>query len=187
MRILGIDCGSERTGWGVIESDGRHHQVLGHGVIRVPAKDPFDHRLAEIGTQLRRLLVEFAPEVAAVEEVFAAKNVASALKLAHVRGVALMAIAEAKVRLGEYSALEVKSSVVGYGRAEKAQVQLMVRTLTGVTVDAEDAADALAVAICHATRTGCRPVLAVNAVKPAPKRDMKPIAAKLGQSAKGSA
>ncbi len=86
-----------------------------------------------------------------MEEVFYAQNVKTALKLAHVRGVALLAIAEAKIELGEYSPLEVKGSVVGYGRAEKHQVQLMVTSLTGVEVESQDAADAIAVAICHAT------------------------------------
>jgi crossover junction endodeoxyribonuclease RuvC len=93
------------------------------------------------------------PAAAAVEEIFYSQNVKTALKLAHVRGVALLAIAQAGVTLGEYSPLEVKMSVVGYGRAEKRQVQLMVRTLTGLgeAIESEDAADALAVAICHAT------------------------------------
>ncbi len=158
MRVLGIDCGTERTGWGVIESDGRRHSVLGHGVIRTLARDPLATRLAFIAAGLRIVLAEHAPEAAAVEEVFYSQNVKTALKLAHVRGVALLAIAEAGVALGEYSPLEVKISVVGYGRAEKHQVQLMVRSLTGLgeAIESEDAADALAVAICHAT-TASRP------------------------------
>lgn len=153
MRILGIDCGSERTGWGVIESDGRRHQVVGHGVIRLKTSLPLEKRLHVIADGLRGLLAEHHPDAAAVEGIFYAQNVKTALKLAHVRGVALLAIAEAGIALGEYSPLEVKSSVVGYGRAEKHQVQLMVRNLTGVRGDfeTEDASDALAVAICHAT------------------------------------
>ncbi|MBZ5605596.1 MAG: crossover junction endodeoxyribonuclease RuvC [Acidobacteriia bacterium] len=151
MRVLGIDCGTERTGWGVIDSDGRRHSVLDHGVIATAARDPLAARLAEIAVGLRRVIVAHVPEAAAVEEVFYAQNVKTALKLAHVRGVALLAIAEAGVALGEYSPLEVKSSVVGYGRAEKHQVQLMVKSLTGVAIESEDAADAIAVAICHAT------------------------------------
>ena len=150
MRVLGIDCGTERTGWGVIESDGRRHRVLAHGVITLPARNPFEDRLAKIGEKMRRLLLEHAPDAAAVEEVFYSLNVKTALKLAHVRGVVLASIAEARVPLGEHSPLSVKSSVVGYGRAEKSQVQLMVRTLTGESIPSEDAADALAVAICHA-------------------------------------
>jgi crossover junction endodeoxyribonuclease RuvC len=150
MRVLGIDCGTERTGWGVIESDGRKHAVVAHGVITLSPRDPLATRLMLVGAALRSLLVQHAPQSAAVEEVFFSQNVKTALKLAHVRGVVLAAIAEAGLELGEYSPLTVKSSVVGYGRAEKSQVQLMVRTLTGVTVESEDAADALAVAICHA-------------------------------------
>ncbi|HUA86863.1 MAG TPA: crossover junction endodeoxyribonuclease RuvC [Bryobacteraceae bacterium] len=151
MRVLGIDCGSERTGWGVIESDGRRHQVLSHGVISTTPRDPLEMRLCRIAGDLREVIAGNAPEAAAVEEVFYSQNVKTALKLAHVRGVVLLAIAEAGVALGEYSPLEVKMSVVGYGRAEKHQVQLMVQTLTGIGIDSEDAADAIAVAICHAT------------------------------------
>jgi crossover junction endodeoxyribonuclease RuvC len=153
MRVLGIDCGTERTGWGVIESDGRRHSVVGHGVIALTMRDPFEKRLAAIAEALRRVIEQHAPGAAAVEEIFYSQNVKTALKLAHVRGVALLAIAQAGVALGEYSPLEVKMSVVGYGRAEKRQVQLMVRTLTGLgeAIESEDAADALAVAICHAT------------------------------------
>jgi len=112
---------------------------------------------------MRALLAEHLPECAAVEEVFFSQNVKTALKLAHVRGVVLASIAEAGVELGEYSPLSVKASVVGYGRAEKSQIQLMVRTLTGVTVESEDAADALAVAICHATTTRNSAALRVRA------------------------
>jgi crossover junction endodeoxyribonuclease RuvC len=151
MRVIGIDCGTERTGWGVIESDGRKHAVLAHGVITLSPRDPLEARLMAVGIAMRALLLQHVPESAAVEEVFFSQNVKTALKLAHVRGVVMAAIAEAGVPLGEYSPLSVKASVVGYGRAEKSQVQLMVRTLTGVTVESEDAADALAVAICHVT------------------------------------
>jgi crossover junction endodeoxyribonuclease RuvC len=156
VRVLGIDCGTERTGWGVIESDGRAHRVVAHGVIRTLQRDPLETRLAEIAAGLRLLLVEHSPDSAAVEEVFYSQNVRTALRLAHVRGVVLLAIAEARVELGEYSPLEVKTSVVGYGRAEKRQVQLMVRSLCGLReeIESEDAADALAVAICHATTRG---------------------------------
>ena len=154
MRVLGIDCGSERTGYGVIDSDGSVHRMLAAGVIRTNPKQPFAARLLEIAKGLRVVIRLHTPEVAAVEEVFHAANAKTALKLAHVRGVALMAAAEAGVELAEYSALEVKTSVVGYGRAEKCQVQVMVQSLLGIpnAVESEDACDALAVAICHATR-----------------------------------
>jgi crossover junction endodeoxyribonuclease RuvC len=153
MRILGIDCGSERTGYGVIDSDGRDHSMVVTGVIRTNTKWPFEKRLLEIASGLRGLMREHSPEFAAVEEVFHAANAKTALKLAHVRGVALLTIAEAGVQLAEYSPLEVKVNVVGYGRAEKFQVQLMVRSLLRLpeAIASEDAADALAVAICHAT------------------------------------
>ena len=154
MRILGIDCGSQRTGYGVIESDGRDHRMIAAGVIRTCAEWPFERRLLEIANGLRRTIREHAPESAAVEEVFHAANVKTVLKLAHVRGIALLAIAEAGLHLAEYSPLEVKISVVGYGRAEKCQVQMMVQSLLRLpeAIESEDACDALAVAICHATQ-----------------------------------
>jgi len=153
MRILGIDCGSARTGYGVIESDGQDHRMVVSGVICTNTKWPFEKRLMEIGGVLRRLMVEHRPEFAAVEEVFHAVNAKTALKLAHVRGAVLMVIAEAGVQLAEYSPLEVKVNVVGYGRAEKCQVQLMVQSLLHLpeAIASEDEADALAVALCHAT------------------------------------
>ncbi len=153
MRVLGIDCGTERTGYGVIESDGRRHHMIAAGVIRSDPKAPLEERLLEIVRRLRELIAEYAPETAAVEEVFYSQNVKTALKLAHVRGVALLAVAEAGLPLGEYSPLAIKTSVVGYGRADKQQVQRMVRTLLGLDqpIESEDAADAVAVAICHVT------------------------------------
>ena len=167
MRILGIDCGTERTGWGVIDSDGRKHRVLGHGVIRTLPRDPLEIRLEQIAAALRAVICQHTPEAAAVEEVFYSQNVKTALKLAHVRGVALLAVAEARVTLGEYSPLEVKSSVVGYGRAEKQQVQRMVRMLTGLAeeIATDDVSDALAVAICHATH-GSSPVRKAAGARP---------------------
>ena len=153
MRVLGIDCGSERTGYGVIESDGAEHRLLAAGVIRTNTKWPFEKRLLEIAGGLRRLIREHSPESGAVEGIFYSANVKTALKLAHVRGIALLVIAEAGMELAEYSPLEVKISVVVYGWAEKCQVQMMVRSLLGVAdaIESEDACDALAVAICHAT------------------------------------
>lgn len=164
MRILGIDCGTERTGYGVIDSDGRSHRMVAAGVIRTNTKDPLESRLAHIAAGLREVLAAHQPEAVAVEEVFYSQNVRTALKLAHVRGVALLLCAEANLPLGEYSPLEIKTSVVGYGRAEKQQVQLMVRSLLGLrdAIESEDAADAMAAAICHATRT-CRPPTATLA------------------------
>jgi crossover junction endodeoxyribonuclease RuvC len=154
VRVLGIDCGSERTGYGVIDSDGSRHRLLAAGVIRTNTKETFERRLLVIAGGLRQVIGEHAPECAAVEGVFYSANVKTALKLAHVRGVALLAVAEAGIGLAEYSPMEVKTSVVGYGRAEKSQVGLMIRSILRLAepIESEDACDALAVAICHATR-----------------------------------
>ena len=154
MRVLGIDCGTERTGYGVIETDGLERRLIAFGAIRTSPKAPLERRLLEIGQALRRIIAEFAPESAGVEGVFFSNNVKSALRLAHVRGVALLTVAEASLEVAEYSPLEIKMSVVGYGRAEKRQVQTMVRSLLRLPedIESEDACDALAVAICHATR-----------------------------------
>ncbi|HLJ15201.1 MAG TPA: crossover junction endodeoxyribonuclease RuvC [Bryobacteraceae bacterium] len=155
MRVLGIDCGTERTGYGVIDSDGREHRMVAAGVIRCLTKTNLESRLVEIARGLREVIQLHSPEAAAVEEVFYAHNVKTALKLCHVRGIALLIIAEAGLPFGEYSPLEVKTSVVGYGRAEKQQVQLMVKTLLRLDehLASEDASDAIAVAICHVTHT----------------------------------
>ncbi|MBI4905902.1 MAG: crossover junction endodeoxyribonuclease RuvC [Acidobacteria bacterium] len=153
MRVLGIDCGTERTGYGVIDSDGRDHRLVSSGVIRTDPKTPLFQRLNQIGSGLRRVIADTGPDQAAVEGVFHALNVKSALTLAHARGVALFCIAEAGLPLGEYSPLEIKNSVVGYGRAEKRQVQYMIHSLLHLneTISSEDACDAIAAAICHAT------------------------------------
>jgi crossover junction endodeoxyribonuclease RuvC len=153
MRVLGIDCGTEKTGFGVIDSDGLTHRLVTAGVIRTNPRDPLSKRLLEIATGLRKTIIEFQPGMGAIEEVFHAVNTKTALKLCHVRGIAMLIIAEASIPLGEYSPLEVKTSVVGYGRAEKQQVQLMVQSLLKLDsiIESEDASDAVAVAICHVT------------------------------------
>lgn len=153
MRILGIDCGTERTGYAVLESNGVAHRIVTAGVIKTDTRGALPQRLLTIGVSLRSLLALHAPDSAAVEDVFHAVNARSALKLAHVRGVALFVLAEAGLAPGEYSPMEVKMSVVGYGRAEKGQVQMMVRSILSLEQPLpEDASDAAAVAICHATR-----------------------------------
>jgi crossover junction endodeoxyribonuclease RuvC len=153
MRILGIDCGTENTGYGLIESDGRSHRIIVAGCIRTRTKDPLEIRLLDIARGLRQVIESHAPDGAAVEEVFYAQNVKTALKLSHARGVVLMTMAEAGLSVGEYSPLEIKTSVVGYGRAEKQQVKMMIHSLLGLReeIQSEDACDAIAVAICHAT------------------------------------
>src|SRR5215469_13931399 len=155
MRVLGIDCGTQRTGYGVIDSDGRTHRFVSAGVVQTDTKSPLEARLQQIWGELRRVIASHGPRAAAVEQVFYSSNVKTALKLAHVRGVVLLAISEAGLELGEYSPLEIKTSVVGYGRADKRQVQLMVTSLLRLDepLESEDACDALAVAMCHATRS----------------------------------
>jgi crossover junction endodeoxyribonuclease RuvC len=158
MRILGVDCGTERTGYGIVESDGRDHRLIAAGVVKTKPSDPLASRLRTIAEGLREVIRQHEPEMAAVEAVFHAVNVKTALKLAHARGVALLSIAEAGLDCAEYSPLEIKRSVVGYGRAEKSQVKMMVASLLGLAepIASEDASDALAVAICHAAETAMR-------------------------------
>jgi len=158
MRILGVDCGTEHTGYGLIDSDGRAHRMIAAGSIHTGPRESLPSRLLVIAQGLRRLIAEHSPDSAAVEEVFYAQNVKTALKLSHARGVVLMTIAEAGLQLGEYSPLEIKTSVVGYGRAEKQQVKMMVHSLLALdeAIESEDACDAIAVAICHATHVFTR-------------------------------
>jgi len=152
MRILGIDPGSESTGYGIIESDGSEHHSVAYGAVSTDPIRPFHQRLLEIYRELSAILQEHQVDAVAVEEVFYAANVQSALKLGHARGVALLAAAGKDLPVFEYSPLEIKNSIVGYGRAEKGQVQAMVRFLLKLPEipSPDDAADALAVAICHA-------------------------------------
>jgi len=151
MKIFGIDPGSERTGYGCIDSDGRRHRLLACGALTAPAGAPFPDRLRRIHVELERLLAEHRPDCVAIENIFHAKNVRSALRLGHARGVALLAASAAGVPIAEYTPAEIKRAVVGFGRAEKPQVGRMVMLLLGLDAppSPHDAADAIAVAICH--------------------------------------
>jgi crossover junction endodeoxyribonuclease RuvC len=151
VKIFGIDPGSERTGYGCVETDGSRHRMVVCGAIRAPAHATFPQRLLVIHTRLAALLVECRPDAVAIENLFHATNVRSALKLGHARGVAMLAAVEAGVPVVEYTPAEIKRAVVGYGRADKQQVQQMVKLLLGLAEvpSPHDAADALAVAICH--------------------------------------
>ena len=151
MRVLGIDCGSRVTGYGVIDSNGADCVFICCGAIRSKSSDPLADRLKTIYSGIVQIIRELEPEAAAFESLFYATNVQSALKLGHVRGVSMFAAAEANLPVYEYSPLEVKSAVTGYGRAEKPQVQQMVRALLKLNAPPQpyDASDALAVAICH--------------------------------------
>jgi crossover junction endodeoxyribonuclease RuvC len=164
MRVLGVDCGTEYTGYGVVEllADDRYGGQGGGstddrlvrivcGAIKVSARDAMPLRLARISLGLQELIRQHRPDRVAIEDVFYAANVKSALKLGQVRGVAMLAAASAGLEVAEYSPLSIKSAVVGYGRAEKHQVQRMVARLLHLDQVPEpaDAADALAIAICH--------------------------------------
>lgn len=155
MRVVGLDPGLRHTGWGVIDVSGNRLSHVADGVADAPLGLPLADRLVALFRQVTAVLDEFAPDEAAVEESFVNKNPASTLKLGVARGVVLLAPAERGLPVAEYSTNLVKKSVVGAGHAEKAQVQLMVRRLLpGCAIATADAADALAVAICHAHHAG---------------------------------
>lgn len=156
MRVFGIDPGTIRTGYGCIESDGSRHGVIACGAIATTACSVFPDKLLVIHRSLTCLLADCRPDVVAVESLFHAANVRSALKLGHARGVAILAAVQAGLQVAEYTPAEVKRAVVGYGRAEKHQVQEMVRLLLGLSSRPapHDVADALAVAICHVHSQG---------------------------------
>ncbi|MGM0577735.1 MAG: crossover junction endodeoxyribonuclease RuvC [Myxococcota bacterium] len=159
-RILGVDPGTLATGWGIIDSSGRSVRHLGHGVIRTRAKEPLWERLRVIHDGLAEVIAEHRPEILALEECFVSRNVQSALKLGHTRGVVMVACTAATMDVFEYTASQVKSVVAGHGRARKHQVQEMVRVaLTLPKAAPEDASDALAAAICHAHVGGFRAAL----------------------------
>ncbi|MHB1567529.1 MAG: crossover junction endodeoxyribonuclease RuvC [Acidiferrobacter sp.] len=150
MRILGIDPGSRRTGFGVIDEDGGHLAYVACGIIAA-TDGTMPQRLHAIFTGLNEVIRLYGPAAAAIERVFFAHNADSALKLGQARGVALLAVACADLAVGEYSALQIKKACVGVGHAGKTQVQHMIRALLGLSaVPSTDAADALACAICHA-------------------------------------
>jgi crossover junction endodeoxyribonuclease RuvC len=155
MRVFGIDCGTEFTGYGVVEVDfdARLPKLmhLAAGTIRLNKKDKTPQRLAQVYAELVALITLHEPNSVAIEEVFFSANAKSALKLGQVRGVAMLAAATCNMPVAEYAPLSIKSSVVGYGLAAKEQVQFMVTRLLALdrAPDSADAADALAIAICH--------------------------------------
>mgnify|MGYP001822023252 FL=1 len=151
MRILGIDPGTRITGYGIIDVEGNRLRHVDNGIIKTRSSDPLPLRLKIIYDGLSTILKEFSPQAVAVEQVFLAKNPRAALTLGHARGTAVLSAVNLGLEVHEYSALQVKSAVVGYGHAAKQQVQPMVKALSNLPeVAQEDAADALAVAICHA-------------------------------------
>ena len=157
MRLLGLDPGLRATGWGVIEVDGNSLSHVADGVVRPDVNAPMSDRLAALHAELRRIVVDYAPDEAAVEETFANRNPASTLKLGQARGVVMLAPAQAGIPVAEYAANVIKKSLVGAGHADKGQIGAMVRILLpGSAAETADAADALAVAVCHAHHLATR-------------------------------
>ncbi len=158
MRVLGIDPGSEITGWGVVEGDanGSKYRVIEFGAVRLKSSATFSARLLKISRALDEIITRLKPDACAIEEAFLANNPKVTLKLGQVRGVALLAAESAALEIGEYSPRAIKQTVAGYGNAEKQQVQEMVRLLLSLpsVPEPHDAADALAVAICHFHHAG---------------------------------
>jgi crossover junction endodeoxyribonuclease RuvC len=152
MRVLGIDCGTEYTGYGVVELSAQGTLIcVTSGAVKVSPREVMPKRLSKIFVTLCRVIEESKPDYVAIEDVFYALNVKSALKLGQVRGVAMLAASSAGIEVAEYAPLSIKSAVVGYGKADKQQVQHMVMRLLKLTEPPEpiDASDALAIAICH--------------------------------------
>lgn len=157
MRILGIDPGTGITGYGIIDVEGNRLRHVDNGMIKTRSSEALPLRLKTIYDGLTSIIAEFSPDSVAVEQVFMAKNPRAALTLGHSRGTAVISAVNLGLEVHEYSALQVKSAVVGYGHASKGQVQQMVKVLLNLPeIAQEDAADALAVAICHANSRALR-------------------------------
>src|SRR6188508_422061 len=158
MRVLGIDPGSETLGWGVVDGKGSKYALVGFGTVKSNTRHQFSKRLLIIYNGVAELMAEHSPDVLSVEDTFYAVNVGVALKLGQVRGTMLLLAEQRGMEIAEYAPRLVKQTVVGYGNAEKQQVQEMVRILLGMkTVPTpHDAADALAIAICHFHHAGFR-------------------------------
>lgn len=158
MIIFGIDPGLAIVGWGVIEYKSSRFRTLAYGAIQTPAHVPTMERLKQIYAELTSLLRIYHPDAVAVEELFFNTNITTGISVAEARGVILLAVANAECAFYEYTPLQVKQAVVGYGKAEKAQVMLMVKTLLNLqnAPKLDDTCDALAIAICHAHTGGSR-------------------------------
>ena len=168
MRVLGIDPGSETLGWGVVESVGSKYKVVDFGTVRSSPRITFSKRILKAYEGLDAVIDRFQPSVLSIEEAFYAVNPAVAIKLGQVRGAILLLAEQKGLEIAEYSARLIKKTVVGYGNAEKRQVQEMVRLLLGLKSIPEphDAADALAIAICHFHHSGLNEKLKAHKLKP---------------------
>ena len=153
--VIGIDPGLASTGWGVVKFDGSRFIHVGHGVVTTDPGTPLPRRLQKIHAEIRKVLAAHSPSEAAVEDLFFAKNVTSAMQVAQARGVVLLALAQSRIDVGTYSPQQVKQAVIGRGKADKDQVQRMVGVVLGLEEipGPDHAADALAVAICHTGRS----------------------------------
>lgn len=151
MRVLGIDPSLKSTGYGLIEFTDQEYSVLAYGTIKPTVSKPFHQKINEIKNKIEEIIDTYAPEEVAIENIFYAQNVKTALTLGQVRGAALIAIASQDRPLFEYSPLEIKKAVTGYGQADKNQVMIMIKTLLNITDDKmeTDASDALGTAFCH--------------------------------------
>ena len=158
MIILGIDPGLAIVGWGVIEYNASRFKVLGYGAIETPAKMPTEDRLCLIYQGMKQLIEKYRPDQMAIEELFFNTNITTGIRVAEARGVILMCAQSLEVKIYEYTPLQVKQAVVGYGRAEKKQVITMVTMMLGLEKPPrpDDTADALAIAVCHAHSGGSR-------------------------------
>jgi crossover junction endodeoxyribonuclease RuvC len=182
LRVLGVDPAvAGATGYGVIEIDGNRATLMRFGALRLPARATFAVRLREIHFLISGLVEQFAPDAVAVESVFTALNISTALKLAEMRGVVLLAAAQAQIPAHSYSPREVKASVAGFGGASKQQIQQMVKSLLNLPMCPEpaDAADALAVALCHAQASRARDRLAASVTR-------RRVSAAVGSNSRGS-
>jgi len=151
VKVLGIDPGSQTLGWGIVEGIGLKYQGIAYGTVKSSPREAFSKRLLKIGDGIEEVIEKFDPDILSIEEAFYAKNVKVALKLGQVRGAVLLIGEKAGLEISEYSPKTIKQTVVGYGNAEKSQIQEMVRILLKLskTPEPHDAADALAIAICH--------------------------------------
>lgn len=164
MIALGIDPGTALCGFGIVRADGDEMQLVTCGAISTPAKTPLDQRLVKIYDDLTALIREYHPEQAAVEKLFFARNITTAISVGHARGVAMLAAAQAHIPLFEYTPNEIKQAISGYGGADKHQMQQMVRMLLHLdeAPKPDDAADAVAIAICHLQSAHLRELIAAQ-------------------------
>ncbi|MEG0391618.1 MAG: crossover junction endodeoxyribonuclease RuvC [Anaerovoracaceae bacterium] len=158
MRILGIDPGYAILGWGIVEMKGNHFNVISYGAITTQAKTPMPDRLKTVYNSLMEIIGEYEPETAAIEELFFNTNTKTAIMVGQARGVAMLACANSGLEIDEYTPLQIKQALTGYGRADKKQVQTMIKSILGLreVPKPDDTADALAAAVCHGHSAGSK-------------------------------